>query len=58
MMNGGYLYELAKMLSNSNIKMTDRYAELGRQHIAKNGSTAREIWKLLEQGKENNEDIA
>ncbi len=58
MMNGGDLYELAKILGHSNIKMTERYAKLGRQHIAKTGSTAREIWKLFEQEKGNNEDIA
>jgi len=38
--------------------MTERYAKLGRQHITKTGSTAREIWKLLEQEKGNKEDIA
>jgi hypothetical protein len=27
MMNGGDLYELAKILRHSNIKMTERYAE-------------------------------
>jgi integrase len=48
MMNGGDLYELAKILGHSNIKMTERYAKLARQHIARTGSTAREIWKLLE----------
>jgi integrase len=45
MMNGGDLYELAKILGHANIKMTERYAKLGRQHIAKTGNTAREIWK-------------
>lgn len=30
MMNGGDLYELAKILGHSNIKMTERYAKLGR----------------------------
>lgn len=49
MMNGGDLYELAKILGHSNIKMTERYAKLGRQHIARTGSTAREMWKLLAQ---------
>jgi integrase len=49
-MNGGDLYELAKILGHSNIKMTERYAKLAKQHIAKTGSTAREIWKLMEQG--------
>jgi hypothetical protein len=28
--------------------MTERYAKLGRQHIARTGSSAREIWKLME----------
>jgi site-specific recombinase XerD len=49
MMNGGDLYELAKILGHSNIKMTERYAKLTRQHNARAGSTAREIWKLMEQ---------
>ena len=49
MMHGGDLYELAKILGHSNIKMTERYAKLGRQHIARTGGTARELWKLLEQ---------
>jgi integrase len=51
MMNGGDLYELARILGHSNIKMTERYAKLARKHIAKTGSTAREIWKLMEQEK-------
>jgi hypothetical protein len=28
--------------------MTGRYAKLARQHIARTGSTAREIWKQME----------
>ncbi len=48
MMNGGDLYELAKILGHSNIKMTERYAKLAKKHIARTGSTAREIWKLME----------
>ncbi len=48
MMNGGDLYELAKILGHSNIKMTERYAKLGRKHIARTGNTARELWKLME----------
>ena len=48
MMNGGDLYELAKILGHANIKMTERYAKLARGHIAKTGSTAREMWKLME----------
>ncbi len=50
MMNGGDLYELAKILGHANIKMTERYAKLGQQHIARTGSTARELWRLLEVG--------
>ena len=46
MMNGGDLYELAKILGHANIKMTERYAKLARSHIARTGSTAREMWKL------------
>lgn len=48
MMNGGDIYELAKILGHSNIKMTERYAKLGRQHIARTSSTARMMWNLLE----------
>jgi len=48
MMNGGDLYELAKILGHSNIKMTERYAKLAKTHIAKTGNTAREIWRLME----------
>jgi integrase len=50
MMNGGDLYELAKILGHSNIKMTERYAKLARHHIAKTGNTAREMWGLLGAG--------
>jgi integrase len=52
MMNGGDLYELAKILGHSNIKMTERYAKLGRAHIARTGNTARGIWKLMEEKSE------
>ena len=48
MMKGGDLYELAKILGHSNIKMTERYAKLARQHIARTSNTAREMWKLFE----------
>ena len=48
MMLGGDLYELAKNLGHSNIKMTERYAKLGKKHIATTGNTARAIWKLME----------
>lgn len=39
MMNGGDLYELAKILGHSNIRMTERYAKLARR----TGNTAREM---------------
>ena len=48
MMHGGDLYELAKILGHSNIRTTERYAKLGKNHIARTGSTAREMWKLIE----------
>jgi integrase len=48
MMNGGDLYELAKILGHRNVKMTERYSKLARHHIAKTGNTAREMWKLME----------
>jgi integrase len=48
MMNGGDLYELAKILGHANIKMTERYAKLAKSHIARTGSTAREMWRLME----------
>jgi integrase len=54
MMNGGDLYELAKLLGHSNIKMTERYAKLSRKHIARTGTTAREMWRMLEPSKTNN----
>jgi hypothetical protein len=48
MMNGGDLYELAKILGHSNIKMTERCAKLAKSHIARTGSTAREMWRLMD----------
>ena len=44
MMNGGDLYELAKILGHSNIKMTERYAKLGKTPYRKRqADTARAI---------------
>ena len=37
MMNGGDLYELAKILGHSNIKMTERYAKLGKTPHGEDG---------------------
>ena len=48
MMNGGDLYELAKILGHANIKMTERYAKLAKQYIARTGKTAREMWRMIE----------
>ena len=36
MMNGGDLYELAKILGHSNIKMTERYAKLAKTAYCQN----------------------
>jgi site-specific recombinase XerD len=55
MMNGGDLYELAKILGHSNIKMTERYAKLGREHITKTGTTAKVIWSLMKKKPEQEE---
>ena|ERR1700733_15040571 len=51
MMNGGDLHELAKLLGHANIKMTERYAKLGRAHITKSGNTAKVIWSTLNKRK-------
>lgn len=58
MMNGGDLYELAKLLGHANIKMTERYAKLARAHIVKTGSTAKVIWTMLEKKKPQKEKAA
>jgi integrase len=58
MMNGGDLYELAKILGHSNIRMTERYAKLGKKHIARTGDTAREMWKLMSEVNEEREAAA
>jgi len=39
----GDLYELARSLGHSNIKMTERYAKLARQYIGRTSDTAMEI---------------
>ncbi len=53
--NGGDLYELAKILGHANIKMTERYAKLGRAQIAKTGNTAKVIWNMLDKKQEQEE---
>ena len=50
MMNGGDLYELAKLMGHANIKMTERYAKL-RAHITKTGNTAKVIWNMMDKNK-------
>ena len=55
MMNGGDLYELAKLMGHANIKMTERYAKLGRAHIIKTGNTAKVIWNILDRKLEHQE---
>jgi integrase len=54
MMNGGDLYELAKILGHANIKMTERYAKLGQSHIAKTVKVAGQIWDLMKGAQEVN----
>jgi site-specific recombinase XerC len=59
MMSGGDLYELSKLLGHSNIKMTERYADLARAHIVKTGSVSREVWGKMEpQSEREGEDVA
>jgi hypothetical protein len=48
MMNGGDLYELAKILGHANVKMTERYAKLGKGHMTRTGGTARKMWDLMQ----------
>lgn len=55
MMNGGDLYELATILGHSNIKVTERYAKLGREHITKTSTTAKVIWSLMKKKPEQEE---
>ena len=57
MMSGGDLYELSKLLGHSNIKMTERYADLARAHIVKTGNVSREIWSKLEPHSERREIV-
>jgi len=56
MMNGGDLYDLAKILGHSNIKMTERYAKLARSHISKTGDTVRELWRMMEMGADQGDE--
>jgi site-specific recombinase XerD len=56
MMNGGDLYELAKLLGHANIKMTERYAKLGRAHITKTGTTVKVIWNMMNKQKQEQEE--
>ncbi len=59
MMSGGDLYELSKLLGHSNIKMTERYADLARAHIVKTGNVSRELWSKMEPQSERGErDVA
>ena len=56
MMNGGDLYELAKLLGHANIKTTERYAKLARAHITKTGTTAKVIWTMMDKNKPQQEE--
>jgi len=55
MILGGDLYERSKLLGHSNIKMTERYADLARAHIVKTGSVSRELWTRMERQSEREE---
>jgi hypothetical protein len=57
MMNGGDLYELAKILGHSNIKMTERSAKVGKKHISRTGTTAREMWRMMEPEKREQSEM-
>jgi hypothetical protein len=37
-------------VARQTIKMTERYAKLARRDIAKTGTTAREMWRLMQPG--------
>jgi hypothetical protein len=59
MISCGDLYELSKLLGHSDIKMTERYADLARAHIVKTGSVSRELWSKMEPQSESREsDVA
>jgi integrase len=58
MMHGGDLYELAKILGHSNIRMTERYAKLGKNHMAPTSDMARSMWKLMATGKVEQANVA
>jgi hypothetical protein len=38
---------LSVLLGHANIKMTERYAKLGKEHIASTGTTAAAMWQLM-----------
>jgi hypothetical protein len=50
MMNGGDLYELAKILWHSNVRMTERYAKLAKQHPSSSRSTWTHLIMCSEMG--------
>jgi hypothetical protein len=56
MMCGGDLYELAKILGHSNIKMTEGYAKLGREHITKTCTIAKVIWSPMKKPEQEESD--
>jgi len=49
MMKAAIFTSCQKFLGDSNIKMTERYAKLARQHIARTSSTAQEMGNFLNQ---------
>ena len=43
-------------MGHANIKMTERYAKLGRAHITKTGTTAKVIWTMMDKNKPEQEE--
>jgi len=43
-------------MGRANIKMTERYAKLGRANITKTGTTAKVIWNMMNKNKPEQEE--
>jgi hypothetical protein len=54
MMNGGDLYELAKILGHANIQDDRALRQTWKHHIVRTGNTAVEMWNLM---KSQNRDL-
>ena len=47
--------DCGRTFGHSNIKMTERYAKLGREHIPKTSTTAKVSWSLMKKKPEQKE---